>query len=245
MYLDQDVGAPGFVEAHPYMDMSSLEKKTASSDTDSFLDGDELLENINILEGFPKSIKSGMDKSQMRAVEHMLTKQVAIVQGPPGTGKTFVSISAIRLMCENHQPEDPVLVVSAQTNHALDQLLNHIMVFEPNIVRLGGRSDKENEEILKRTLYQLRMDHSEVQDGRRELKVCFAEWTNIINKIKTVLEPLVTGDIMSAHVLHKYKIISETQYSSLLQEEGWSSSGVGWDAENMLLNCRIECYGIH
>jgi helicase required for RNAi-mediated heterochromatin assembly 1 len=86
----------------------------------------------------------------------MLTKQVAIVQGPPGTGKTFTSVAAIKILVANLRDNDPPLIIAAQTNHALDQLLNHVMKFEARVVRLGGRSDKENTEILKRTLYELR-----------------------------------------------------------------------------------------
>jgi helicase required for RNAi-mediated heterochromatin assembly 1 len=115
--------------------------------------------NVNILKNFPEDLNSSMDTSQLDACHNMLTKQVAIVQGPPGTGKTFTSVAAIKVLIENLRDDDPPLIIAAQTNHALDQLLNHVMKFEGRVVRLGGRSDKENTEILKRTLYQLRTNN--------------------------------------------------------------------------------------
>ena len=85
----------------------------------------------------------------------MLTKQLAIVQGPPGTGKTHVSVVAIETMHRNLQSGDPPIIVAAHTNHALDQLLRHIMKFEEKFIRLGGfTTDYEN--IKPRTLHEVK-----------------------------------------------------------------------------------------
>jgi len=121
---------------------------------------EESLQNVDILQDFPNIPESGMDPSQLLAFRNMMNKKVAIVQGPPGTGKTFVSVSALKVMLSNLQPDEPPIIVAAQTNHALDQLLNHVLNFEPNILRLGGRCDKGNTAILERTLYELKQsDH--------------------------------------------------------------------------------------
>ncbi len=110
------------------MDLLSLAPKgdaTIVNDADT----DPLI-NVDILRPFPKNINSTMDKSQLAACQTMLTSRVAIILGPPGTGKTFVSVATLRIMIENLGPDDPPIIVAAQTNHALDQLLNHIHKFE-------------------------------------------------------------------------------------------------------------------
>ncbi len=73
--------------------------------------------NVNVLNGIPEDISSGMDKSQLQAYENMLTKSLAIVQGPPGTGKTFVSISALKVLIQNLKNADPPLMFQAKTTH--------------------------------------------------------------------------------------------------------------------------------
>jgi len=199
------------------MDLSSLDRKsdpTLDQDTDPLV-------NIDVLRQFPKNIDSGMDKSQLLACEKMLTSRVAIVQGPPGTGKTFVSVSTLRVMIENLGPDNPPVVVAAQTNHALDQLLNHILSFEPNIVRLGGRCNKDNEAILKRTLYNLRIDNPNIQDGRKSFRFAYIDWQKRCGEIKSVLKTLTTESMLTAETLRKHHIISDAQFKSLQGTAGW------------------------
>jgi helicase required for RNAi-mediated heterochromatin assembly 1 len=108
--------------------------------------------NVDVVRNLPKNLGTSMGDSQMVACQSMLTKRVSISQGPLGTNKTFTSVSAPRVLIESLGPDNQLIVV-AQTNHALDQLLNHITKSEKRIIRLGGRADKDNAEILKRTLY--------------------------------------------------------------------------------------------
>ncbi|KJK74781.1 hypothetical protein H634G_09825 [Metarhizium anisopliae BRIP 53293] len=115
----------------------------------------------------PKTARS-LDKSQHDAFTEATTREVSIIQGPPGTGKTFTSNVILQSLVEtqrqcreariNPGPKIPV-IVSAQTNHALDQLLQ-IYVETPGagkVVRLGGRSN--NEAIAKLTIPKLRRTH--------------------------------------------------------------------------------------
>ena len=157
----------------------------------------------------------------MSACQRMVTKKVSIVQGPPGTGKTFTSVSALRVLIENLGAESPPIIISAQTNHALDQLMNHILSFEPNVLRLGGRSDKENVEIQKRTLYTLRMTAAkDIPTGSRDMKQAFLALDNRIAEIETSMAPLIFEEIISAETLHRHDLITDDQKDSLY-EEGW------------------------
>ncbi|KAG9254099.1 P-loop containing nucleoside triphosphate hydrolase protein [Emericellopsis atlantica] len=98
-----------------------------------------------------------LDNSQHRAFQRMTSRELAIIQGPPGTGKTYTSVTAIRALIWNRPTP---IIVAAQTNHALDQLLLECMqpgsdgVAMVNIARLGSRS--QDEAIQQTTLYNLR-----------------------------------------------------------------------------------------
>jgi helicase required for RNAi-mediated heterochromatin assembly 1 len=200
------------------MDLSSLERKEDSS-TAKENDADRYI-NVDVLRDFPSDMDSGMDKSQMSACQKMLTSRVAIVQGPPGTGKTFVSVSALKVMDQNLRPEDPPILVAAQTNHALDQLLNHVLSFEPNILRLGGRSNKANEAILKRTLFNLRHDNN-IPGGSSGFRQAYIQREKCKNNVMAAVEPLTTEILLTAEVLFKHDLITKSQFKSLYGNSEW------------------------
>jgi hypothetical protein len=43
------------------------------------------MEGLEKLEPIP-------DPSQMKAIQHILQKKLALIQGPPGTGKSFIGV---------------------------------------------------------------------------------------------------------------------------------------------------------
>jgi len=161
-----------------------------------------------------------MDPSQLLAFKNMMNKKVAIVQGPPGTGKTFVSVSALKVMLSNLQPGEPPIIVSAQTNHALDQLLNHVLKFEPNIVRLGGRCDKGNKEILERTLYHLKGSEAgrKIENMGQGLKPTQVGLELKGHAIVEVLNPLLSQNLVTAETFLQWGVICQEQYDSLYQD---------------------------
>lgn len=158
----------------------------------------------------------------MAACERMVTKKVSIVQGPPGTGKTFTSVSALRIMIENMTSDSPPIIIAAQTNHALDQLLNHVLAFEPNILRLGGRSDKENVEIQKRTLHALRTSNTNLPNGYKGMKAAKALIDKRVQEIRMAVAPVLMDDSLRDETLLREGIITEAQRKSL-EEEGWAN----------------------
>jgi helicase required for RNAi-mediated heterochromatin assembly 1 len=142
--MKKDVEPPPYIQNNPYVDLSSL---VSMEEASSF-------QNINVLEEWPANDATSLDSSQSRALKRMLVKKVAIVQGPPGTGKTFVSVKAMQVLRDNMRKDDAPIIITAQTNHAVDQVLRHTSTFEPNYIRLGGRS--KDAEIKKRTLFEVR-----------------------------------------------------------------------------------------
>ena len=134
VHVQKEVDPPAYIKHNPYVNLSSLISIEEGRD----------YENVNVLEGWPTTSSHSLDNSQSRALKRILTSELAIIQGPPGTGKTLVSVVALQIACNNLRKEDAPIIVTAQTNHALDQLLRHTSQFEPNYIRLGGRSkDKD------------------------------------------------------------------------------------------------------
>ena len=232
--LDNNIGAPDWLEEQRLLDLTCLihpesDIDPATSRPKPILAEEEAaMYNADVLQGFPSIPSSGMDESQMSACERMVTKKVSIVQGPPGTGKTFTSVSALRVMVHNMSADSPPIIIAAQTNHALDQLMNHVLAFEPKVLRLGGRSDKANRDIQSRTLHVLRMTAKGVPNGSRGMKTAFVALENRINEIETSMAPLVSEDILSVEALLREGIISEFQKDSLY-EEGWANGDQSGD----------------
>lgn len=89
--------------------------------------------------------RSVLDDGQQDAVKHALTNEMALIQGPPGTGKSFTGVKLIEALLENKESANlgPVVCV-CYTNHALDQLLEHLLdAGVGGVIRMGSRSKSE------------------------------------------------------------------------------------------------------
>lgn len=239
-----DVKVPPYLQDKPFLNLSSLKTSLVESADLDLTESDRLedapMYSRDVINDFPKDIKCDMDDSQLKACESMLTKEIAIVQGPPGTGKTFVSVSALKVMVENLGPDDPPIIVTAQTNHALDQLLNHIMHFESRIVRLGGRSDRSNKEIRLRTLYELRKANP-FPGGSAGMKMAGMDHNAVCEEILETLQPLLSNRVLTAETLVKEGLITDCQRTSLNasdweeDEEAATVDIVDWLTNNQLM----------
>ena len=98
------------------------------------------LQSKGKLADFPSDPR--LDKSQRDAIACALSKKLALIQGPPGCGKTFIGVILTRILLANRdlRSRAPILFV-CQTNHALDQILEHVYKYEPNMIRIGSRSE--------------------------------------------------------------------------------------------------------
>jgi AAA domain len=91
---------------------------------------------------------SSLDEAQQTAVISALSRKLALIQGPPGTGKSFTGVALIKVLLGNADKAKlgPIVCV-CYTNHALDQLLEHLVKDGiQGIIRIGSRSKSE---ILK------------------------------------------------------------------------------------------------
>lgn len=86
-----------------------------------------------------------LDETQAQSLIDALSRRLAIIQGPPGTGKSYTGVALIRVLLANKKAGKlgPILCV-CYTNHALDQLLEHLLDNKvQQIIRIGSRSKSE------------------------------------------------------------------------------------------------------
>jgi len=114
--------------------------------------------NLDVLAGVPLTLKPGqsfdftkldggstLDEAQQFAVIQALTTGLTLIQGPPGTGKSYTGKVIIKTLFHNRKAADlgPIICV-CYTNHALDQLLEHLVKGGvKQVIRLGSRSKSE------------------------------------------------------------------------------------------------------
>ena len=85
---------------------------------------------------------TSLDEGQREALIHTLESSVALIQGPPGTGKSYTGVAIIKTLLKNRDSASigPIVCV-CYTNHALDQLLEHLIEDGVDqIIRIGSRS---------------------------------------------------------------------------------------------------------
>ncbi|KAJ4204604.1 hypothetical protein NW759_014825 [Fusarium solani] len=163
---------------------------------------------------------NSFDSSQVEAFKRMTSRELAVVQGPPGTGKTFTSVVALESHVRTLQaiygkkkPFPPVLV-AAQTNHALDQLLTRCdSDFGAVICRLGGRP--EDKQIDSRTLFNIRKNSSLSRGpvkGESSRK-------KILSRIDHTLSTCFPSNLISAEEFYEAELITKEQFDSLDDDE--------------------------
>ena len=88
---------------------------------------------------------SQLDEAQQDSFIHALSSALAMIQGPPGTGKSYTGVELIKTMLRVRETAKlgPILCV-CYTNHALDQLLEHLIGDGiTQIIRVGSQSKSE------------------------------------------------------------------------------------------------------
>lgn len=113
--------------------------------------------------------RSNLDLTQSAALLHTLNRELSLIQGPPGTGKSFIAEKIIRVLLANKTRAriGPILCV-CYTNHALDQLLEHLLDDGiEKVIRIGSRSKSDRLENLNLRTVAGKMDRTKSE--KREL----------------------------------------------------------------------------
>ena len=221
-------GTPQYVQEHPNMDITPL----ISQRTPDMPQNLELAcKNVNILEGIPSFIEryTSLDDSQLQAVHRVLTRELAIVQGPPGTGKTFTSVQALRIMMQSQDPTTLTpIIVAAETNHAVDQILKQIIGFGlgDRVVRLGGRT--KDQTLKEHSVHNLRdraqnmtgdTDKRVVNDANKSRGVIFRALDTNRKQFKSLVATIFTDGLLKPDCLLEQEIITQQQYDRFIDED--------------------------
>ncbi|RYP58386.1 hypothetical protein DL769_008978 [Monosporascus sp. CRB-8-3] len=183
----------------------------------------ESLRHYHVLDGIEDRLSqyTNLDNSQLEAVHRILTKELSIIQGPPGTGKTFTSVQALRILLESQERGSNVVIVAAQTNHAVDQILMQLTNLGFDIVRLGGRT--QNEEIKYHSMYNIRRRavRPSVQKGDRDFKTFEAARKKNISALQNIVKQVFPSDVLDPAQLLAAGVITQEQYTSLVSDDEW------------------------
>jgi len=122
--------------------------------------------NYDPLDHVYQKDKNGMElkysENQNKAIRNAISKSpLSIIQGPPGTGKTTV-ITEIVFQILAKEPQAKILITS-QTNNAVDQVLENLIKNEIAILRLNAiTAFNIKEEIREHTLNK-KLEHWKLQ----------------------------------------------------------------------------------
>lgn len=203
--LSPDIAPPAYLQENPVLSLQAASNREQKAQYQA----------VDIINQWPEPPAETLDASQWMAMRQIITKKLAIVQGPPGTGKTHVSKVALQVLHENRKGDDAPIIIAAQTNHALDQLLGHISHFEPNYVRLGGRST--NTQVKQHALYEIRQREKLPKIPGGLLGTANAQWKVQSHTLLEILEPLAQTHTkpFSLDTLFKLDVITADQKQSL------------------------------
>jgi helicase required for RNAi-mediated heterochromatin assembly 1 len=204
---------PVFLKQDPIMDISTLASRATADDCEAV---DKLRAYDIVDNGVPDlSDLTFLDESQLLGLHRIISKELAIVQGPPGTGKTYTSVEAIKTMVANRRRHrGPPILVAAQTNHALDQLLIHCIKSGASVLRMGGRT--QNEKIKECTLFALRQK-CQVDADRKCGSIDHQRRENT-RKIQELVDSLFSDRLLDPDALVEFGIINPAQRQSLGDE---------------------------
>ena len=101
------------------------------------------------------SIDNSLNESQKNAVSESINSRLSLIQGPPGTGKTFTAVHLLKQLSQ--MGKGPILAC-AESNVAVDNLLEGLVNIGVNAVRIG-KPVKVRESLRNSTLDALIEQH--------------------------------------------------------------------------------------
>ena len=193
--------------------------------------------NLDVLAGVPLTLTPGqsfdftkldggstLDEAQQFAVIQALSTGLALIQGPPGTGKSYTGVAIIKALLHNRKSADlgPIICV-CYTNHALDQLLEHLVkdgVMQ--VIRLGSRSKSDLLQDL--TLHHVREGVVPTKTEKHDKWEHNRDIGETLREIEDILSELNTPNSwtnIQAHLLRTHNSHFKELFGKGVDEEGF------------------------
>ena len=99
-----------------------------------------------------ENIQFSLNISQQKAISAALAQRLTLIHGPPGTGKTLLACQIVTLFCNQLQEKEHILV-TAETNMAVDNLTRKLLELNIKVVRVG-KLDLISSDVHRVTLEQ-------------------------------------------------------------------------------------------
>lgn len=138
--------------------------------------------------------KSPLDPTQSSALLSALNHSLALIQGPPGTGKSYTGEKVIKVLLANKTRASlgPILCV-CYTNHALDQLLEHLLDSGVSrIIRIGSRS--KSERLEKLNLREVGRSGERTRTESAALYTFYGQLDDQVDSLNNILAQLEASD---------------------------------------------------
>nr|KAG5707448.1 hypothetical protein BaRGS_011952 [Batillaria attramentaria] len=185
------------------------------------------------LQEWPVLEETGLDSSQLKAVQTALTKELAIIQGPPGTGKTYIGLKVAEVLLDNkntwtHARNSRPILVVCYTNHALDQFLEGILGFCPKgIIRVGSRS--KNPALEQFNLQTVkRQQHVRMSDELRRCKQALNDTEKAIKMYLAQIDRLDKGKMLDVLDLQGSMLNCQQESLRSLRERVSPNLTISW-----------------
>ncbi|RFU80293.1 hypothetical protein TARUN_1969 [Trichoderma arundinaceum] len=166
--------------------------------------------------------RTPLDSTQSSALLNTLTRELSLIQGPPGTGKSYTGEKIIKVLLANKNKASigPILCVCF-TNHALDQLLEHLLDDGiDKIIRIGSRSNSErlqalNLRVVSQSSDRTRSEKSSLYNIEQELDGLHRHMEDSLNRLSTSDSP---------HAIKNFLAQNFPRHCDMLfgrDEDGW------------------------
>ncbi|KAI1117796.1 hypothetical protein F5Y14DRAFT_439080 [Nemania sp. NC0429] len=168
--------------------------------------------------------KSTLDETQSLALLDSLSRGLALIQGPPGTGKSYTCEKIIKILLANKDRGGlgPILCV-CYTNHALDQLLEHLLDDGvKQIIRIGSRSKSERLEKVNIRAVAKVADRTKSERGSlHETGKALEEHKNSALISLQELEHCLGRPALKAYLAAKHPRHHQALFGTFVDEEGF------------------------
>ncbi|KAL8952306.1 MAG: hypothetical protein Q9222_001758 [Ikaeria aurantiellina] len=211
----QEIAAPAYTQRRGFfLDLSPLTNGQALIlSAEKPFDWNALSENTSL------------DEAQQAAVIHALQNGLALIQGPPGTGKSYTGVSIIKVLLHNRKACDlgPIICV-CYTNHALDQLLEHLIKDGvKQVVRIGSQS--KSEMLQNVNLQQLAQEVPVTKEESRDKWSLNQSLNSSITEIDSLLRGLSTlasEDSIKTYLEEHSPLHFRQLFGSAMEEDGFT-----------------------